>query len=279
MPRTTRREFVAAAGATLAVGPLAQAPTVLTPRTVRPVVVASANGYKYKNGGPRTTVEEAFQRIRRGEDVLDALIAGVNICELDPDETGVGYGGLPNADGVVQLDASCMHGPRKRAGRVAALRACARRPLVAKAVMEQTDHHLLVGADAQKFARQLGFAIEDDLNTENSRKRWLEWKRRIDPAHYLDPAEGVRGRTRAAGDDGRAASSTREHFYGTINCNGVNADGDICGVTTTSGLAWKIPGAWAIRRSSAPGSTWTGRWARRAPPDAARPTSTTCARS
>ena len=118
--RVSRREFVKAgtvAGIVGAARPgLAQGPTVLAPKTVKPVVVASANGNKYKNGGPRTAVEEAFLRIMRGEDVLDSVIAGVNIVELDPEDDSVGYGGLPNADGVVQLDSCCMHGPKKRAG-------------------------------------------------------------------------------------------------------------------------------------------------------------------
>jgi N4-(beta-N-acetylglucosaminyl)-L-asparaginase len=122
--------------------------------------------------------------------VLDAILAGVGILELDPTEDSVGYGGIPNADGVVQLDASVMHGPKKRAGAVAALEGVRTPSLVAKAVMETTDHHLLVGVGAQRFARQMGFTIEDDLNTEHSRKLWLEWKRRIDPGHYLDPENG-----------------------------------------------------------------------------------------
>ena len=108
-------------------------------------------------------------------DVLDALIAGVNIVELDPADTSVGYGGLPNADGVVQLDASVMHGPRKRAGAVGALEGVKTPSLVAKAVLEHTDHHLLVGRDAQTFARNMGFEILPDLNTPASRSRWLEW--------------------------------------------------------------------------------------------------------
>src|SRR5262249_56750085 len=106
----------AAAAASRAYG---QAPAVVT--STRPVVISSANGFKYRNGGPRTCVEEAFLRITRGEDVLEALIAGVNIVELDPEEDSVGYGGLPNADRVGQLDASRMHAPRQRAGAVAAI--------------------------------------------------------------------------------------------------------------------------------------------------------------
>src|SRR5690606_20725455 len=127
------------------------------------------NGNMYKNGGSRTCVETAFAMITDGKDVLDALIAGVNIVELDPEDTSVGYGGLPNADGVVQLDASCMHGPRKRAGAVACLEGVRTPSLVAQKVMNETDHHLLVGTDAQTFARNMGFTIEDDLNTERSR--------------------------------------------------------------------------------------------------------------
>jgi N4-(beta-N-acetylglucosaminyl)-L-asparaginase len=137
-------------------------------------VISSVNGHRYKNGGPRTCVEEAHLRITRGEDVLDALTAGVSILELDPEETGVGYGGLPNGEGVVQLDACCMHGPKKQAGGVAALEGVRTPSLVAQAVMANTDHHLLVGPGAQTFARQMGFTIEPDLNTDRSRALWLE---------------------------------------------------------------------------------------------------------
>jgi N4-(beta-N-acetylglucosaminyl)-L-asparaginase len=180
--------------------------------------------------------------ITEGRDVLDALIAGVNIVELDPEDTSVGYGGLPNAEGVVQLDASCMHGPRRRAGAVACLEGVRTPSLVAQKVMDDTDHHLIVGRDAQTFARNMGFKIEDDLNTERSRSRWLEWKRRTDPLHYLDPIKrdaALRGVERDMIAEGLVDPN---HFYGTINCNGVNAKGEVCGATTTSGLAWKIPG-------------------------------------
>lgn len=247
----TRRDFVkagAAAGLTLAgggsglgVSPLVAAPRSVS-RSVSPVVIASANGNRYKNGGPRTAVEEAFQRITKGEDVLDALIAGVNICELDPEEAGVGYGGRPNADGVVQLDSCCMHGPKKQAGGVAALEGVRAPSLVAKAVMENTDHHLLVAAGAQGFARDMGFEIEDDLNTDKSRGLWLEWKRRLDPEHYLDPAKRGAESQRVTREMIAEGLIDPLHYLGTINCNGVNASGDVCGVTTTSGLAWKIPG-------------------------------------
>jgi N4-(beta-N-acetylglucosaminyl)-L-asparaginase len=114
--------------------------------------------------------------------------------------------------------------------------------LVAKAVMEHTDHHLLVGRDAQTFARQLGFTIEDDLNTERSRQRWLEWKRRLDPDHYPDRAQREAASDRIRGQMIAEGWLDEEHVYGTIHCSAVNGRGEIGGVTTTSGLAWKIPG-------------------------------------
>ena len=247
MVKVNRREFVKAgtAAGLAASAPgasLAGAPAVRRQSSSRPVVVASGNGHQYKNGGPRTCVETAFERIIKGEDVLDALIAGVNIVELDPADTSVGYGGLPNAEGVVQLDASVMHGPTKRAGAVACLEGVRMPSLVAKRVMEETDHHLIVGNDAQRFARTMGFEIEDDLNTPASRKAWLEWKRRTDPLHYLDPVKKQAALRQVEQDMMNEGWVDPNHFYGTINCNGVNAKGDVCGVTTTSGLAWKIPG-------------------------------------
>jgi N4-(beta-N-acetylglucosaminyl)-L-asparaginase len=219
----------------------AQAPAVRT-GGVRPLVIASANGHRFRNGGPKTCVETAFELMTKGTDVLEALIAGVNINELDPAESGVGYGGLPNADGVVQLDSCCMHGPRKRAGGVACLEGVRTPSRVAHAVMENTDHHLLVGKDAQRFAAGMGFTIEADLNTENSRRLWLEWKRRIDPEHYLDPKKRGEASLQAGLQMVRDGLIDADHFWGTINCDGINARGEICGVTTTSGLAWKIPG-------------------------------------
>jgi N4-(beta-N-acetylglucosaminyl)-L-asparaginase len=244
--KVTRREFVkagAVAGAAVAAAPLlAQGPAVVAPRGPKPVVVASANGNKFKNGGPRTCVEEAFARLARGEDPLDAIMAGVNIVELDPEDVSVGYGGLPNADGIVQLDASCMHGPKKRAGAVAALEGVRTPSLVAKAVMQHTDHHLIVGKDAQAFARRMGFKIEDDLNTDRSRALWLEWKRRSDPEHWLDPDQRAAAADRARDQMVAERLVDADHAYGTINCDALSPKGEIAGATTTSGLAWKIPG-------------------------------------
>lgn len=246
MSQVSRREFIAttaAAGVVAAAKPFAAGPEVIVKQQSRPVVVASGNGHNYKNGGTKTCVETAFERIARGDDVLDAVIAGVNIVELDPRDDSVGFGGLPNADGVVQLDACCMHGPRKAAGGVGASEHVKTPSLLAKAVMDHTDNHLLAGKDVTTFARNLGFEIVDDLNTPNSRAKWLEWKKRTDPLHDIkDPDAKAAAFDQVMLDMVREGLVNENHIFGTINCNGVNAAGDVCGVTTTSGLAWKIPG-------------------------------------
>ena len=237
MTKMKRRDFIvtgAAAGIAF--------PMIMKQSTVKPLVIASANGNRFKNGGSVTAVQKAFQMMTGGSDVLDALIEGVNIVELDPLDDSVGYGGLPNADGIVQLDSSVMHGPRKQAGAVGALEGVRTPSKVARAVMQSTDHHLIVGKGAQDFARNMGFPIEEDLNTPNSRKQWLEWKRRTDPGHYLDPKTRAEAGHRVALEMVAEGKLREENLHGTINCDGINSRGEICGVTTTSGLAWKIPG-------------------------------------
>src|SRR5688500_1032177 len=240
-----RREFLQSATTLSALSvvdiglPRPEAPAIIRQRAARTMVVSSSNGNWFKNGGTKTCIQLAFEKITQRSDVLDAIIACVNIHELDPAEPYVGYGGLPNADGVVQLDASCMHGPRKRAGAVAALEGVRTPSLVAKAVMDLTDNHLLVGHGAQVFARNAGFTIEADLNTEYSRKEWLKWKQKTDSSSYPDPR-----RRPPSGDDNDAPEgfALTTHMHGTIHCSGANAAGDVCGVTSTSGRAFKIPG-------------------------------------
>ena len=185
----------------------------------------------------------------RGADPLDAAIAGVTIVELDPTDNSVGLGGLPNEDGVVQLDASCMHGPTKRAGSVACLEGIATPASVARAIMEHTDHIMLVGADAKRFALRMGFR-EQNLLTEESRQMWLRWKSRLNTDDaWLDAQRDTTTRPRPMDE---ASADSREHVFhdaagvpwttGTINLCAVDARGDIGSVTTTSGLSWKIPG-------------------------------------
>jgi N4-(beta-N-acetylglucosaminyl)-L-asparaginase len=199
-----------------------------------PVIVSSANGIR--------GVARAYDMIaRQNADTLDAIIAGVNIQELDPDDQSVGLGGLPNEEGVVQLDASCMHGPTRRAGAVGALEGIATPSLVAKAVMDHTDHIMLVGAGAKKFALEMGFT-EQNLLTEKSRRDWLRWKACLNPLdNWLDArSDSVTAPNTASipFDDPLHVKFTT----GTINMNAVNAAGDMSSVTTTSGLSWKVPG-------------------------------------
>jgi N4-(beta-N-acetylglucosaminyl)-L-asparaginase len=242
-----RRQFVrrgtaaAIAAASPSVG-FGQAPSVVTPRSARPVVVSSANGNQFRNGGAQTCVEKAFSMIAAGADVLDAVIAGVNIVELDPQETSVGYGGLPNGDGIVQLDSCCMHGRLRRAGGVAEIEGVKTPSLVARAVADLTDHHLIVGAGATDFARRAGFDVVPDLNTSRSRAAWLKWKRKTDPLHYLAPEDRAIEVKKITLDIMREFGFDTRHYYGTINCSALGPKGDIGGVTTTSGLAFKIPG-------------------------------------
>lgn len=245
--KINRRDFVvtgAAAGLSLTIPTTirAEAPAVITRSAAIPLVIASGNGNRFKNGGTQTAVEKAFSMITSGADVLDAVVAGVNIVELDPLDDSVGYGGLPNADGVVQLDSCCMHGPKKRAGGVAGIEGIRTPASVAKEVLLQTDHHLLVGKGAQDFGRNVGFTVEADLNTPNSRAKWLEWKRRTDPLHYLDPKTRADAEHRIRLEMVAEGLLEAEHMYGTINCDAINSKGEICGVTTTSGMSFKIPG-------------------------------------
>jgi N4-(beta-N-acetylglucosaminyl)-L-asparaginase len=176
-----------------------------------------------------------MELIQQGKDALDAVIAGVNIVEADPKDNSVGYGGLPNEDGVVELDASVMHGPTGRGGCVAALRNIMHPSNVARQVMERTDHVLLVGEGALRFARAHGFK-EQDLLTDESRAAWLKWKENLSPTDDWLPPHDVNSK-----GIGQVLEAYRRH-YGTINCNALDLQGNLSGCTTTSGLSFKIPG-------------------------------------
>ena len=191
------------------------------------VALASANGVQ--------AVERVIEMIHNNADALDAVIAGVNIVEDDPNDTSVGYGGLPNEEGVVELDAAVMHGPTHRAGAVASLRNIKNPSKVARVVMERTDHVLLVGEGALRFARAHGFK-EEDLLTDASRAEWLKWKENLSNTDdWLPPHT----------KDDKDIGGLFEPFFrntGTIHCSAIDRKGNISCVTTTSGLAYKIPG-------------------------------------
>ena len=192
-----------------------------------PVVISSGNG--------RNAVAEAMRLIENGADALDAVIGGVNLVEEDPADMSVGYGGLPNADGIVQLDSAVMHGPTGRAGSVAAIEGIKYPSKVARLVLQRTDHVLLVAQGAQRFAQMHGFPVEN-LLTEKARRVWVRWVETLStkddylPPHSMDDTE-----------IGANLEDVVRH-YGTIHCSAVDLSGNISSVTTTSGLAFKIPG-------------------------------------
>ena len=236
--KCTRREFLrtSAAAAVAASAASSAALKAQPPQTTqkapggeprRPIVVSSANGLK--------AIEKAMAMLKEKADPLDAVIAAVNIVEDDPNDHSVGLGGLPNEDGVVELDASVMYGPTHKAGAVAALQKIRNPSSVAKLVMQRTDHVLLVGEGALRFAKAHGFK-EEDLLTDEARKIWLKWKESHSTQDdWLSPEE-------AASQPSARGGPLIEHTWGTINCCAVDLAGDIAGVTTTSGLSYKIPG-------------------------------------
>jgi N4-(beta-N-acetylglucosaminyl)-L-asparaginase len=215
------------------------------------IAIASSNGAR--------ACARAIEVIRSGGDTLDAAIAGVNINEEDPDDSSVGYGGLPNEDGVVELDACVMHGPTRRAGSVASLRGIKTPSKVAKLVMTETDHIMLAGEGALRFAKAQGFR-EENLLTERSRLAWLVWKRSLKdgrghsnwsdgldaPPSAQPPKPGAWLREQFPDVDAEtlawAYDVAANPITGTISCLTLNARGEMSGVTTTSGLSWKIPG-------------------------------------
>ena len=274
----SRREFLGEAAVGVGVAALASPlqieaarvgsqesrPPAAALRGTPPLSVSSGNGL--------AAVNKAVEVMRGGGDTLDAVIAGVNIVELDPKDNSVGYGGLPNERGDVELDASVMHGPTRRAGAVASIRGVREPSKVARAVLERTDHILIVGQGARDFATAHGFE-DTNLLTEESRIAWLRWKETLSPTDKWGPtpfmpapaspagqkkiAEGARSARasdRLAEAYANGDARRREELLawadevahrpptGTINCLALDAASDISGVTTTSGLAWKIPG-------------------------------------
>lgn len=211
-----------------------------SPRAARAGGGQSANGLlAVSSGNGLRATERAMEMMRGGSDAIDAVIEGVNIVEDDPDDISVGYGGLPNEDGVVQLDSCCMHGPTHNAGSVGALEGIRNPSKVARLVMEQTDHVLLVGKGAQDFARAHGFETEN-LLTDRSRRIWLDYKAGLSEEDDWFPPEEDESVSYQGLEVYGSGKDTR--ITGTISCLGLDQVGNISGVTTTSGLFYKIPG-------------------------------------
>ncbi len=229
----------------------------------RPIIVCAHNGYAY--------LEDAFAFLKSGGDTLDAALRVVKGPEDDPNDDTVGLGGIPNEEGVVELDACCMHGPTRRAGSVGGVRNIKNVSLVSKAVFEHTGHVMLVGEGAERFAVAMGFPREN-LLTEHSRKIWLLWKEYhsnedwwgpglADP-HWQAPDtkpsdtpqsefwhERYRRLEEHAAKLNIAPELRREALRtvlfpptGTIHCSALNEKGEVSGCTTTSGLGFKLPG-------------------------------------
>ena len=229
----------------------------------RPILISAHNGFNY--------LDDAFAYLKSGGDTLDSAIRVVKGPENDPNDTSVGLGGLPNEEGVVELDACCMHGPTRRAGSVGAVRNIKNVSMVAQAVMQHTGHVMLVGEGAERFAVAVGFPREN-LLTDRSRKIWLLWKENhsnedwwgpgIADPNWKPPRTSPEAKpqadlwqdrilqlhARAAAlciePEFRMAAVRRVLFppTGTIHCSALNDKGEISGVTTTSGLAFKLPG-------------------------------------
>jgi N4-(beta-N-acetylglucosaminyl)-L-asparaginase len=205
----------------------------------RPLIISSANGLH--------ALDKGMDILKKGGDTLDAVVAAVTVVEDDPNDDSVGYGGLPNEEGEVELDASVMHGPTHRAGSVASVRRIKNVSRLAKTVMENTNHVMLVADGARRYAVAEGFE-EMNLLTEHSRKIWLAWKAKtsfnwrpgIDSPEWKEHMAAL-----FDGNQEEIAYAERVIAHprmGTIPCMAVDAKGDISATTTTSGLSWKIPG-------------------------------------
>jgi N4-(beta-N-acetylglucosaminyl)-L-asparaginase len=229
-----RRDFVrtgAAVGAGAAIlGHRPASALDILGRADGPLIITS-----HTNETGRNAMREGWEILASGGTALDAVERGANVIEVDPEDTSVGYGGLPNADGVVQLDASIMDGRTYNAGAVASLEGIKNPTSIARLVMERTDHVLLVGPGALEFAKSFGYE-EENLMTERSRAAWLRWRERLSDKDDWGPPDHLRGLegTELGGEDA--------FLYGTTNVLAIDMNGDVAGVTTTSGLSWKIPG-------------------------------------
>jgi len=243
MERWTRRKFflTSLAGSALASAGKLLGAAATPAQGTRPLIISSTNGLHALGKG--------MDILKRGGDTLDAALAVVTVLEDDPKVTSVGYGGLPNEEGEVELDASVMHGPTRRAGSVASVRRIKNVAQLAKTVMEKTNHVMIVGDGARRFAVAEGFP-EMNLLTDESRLAWLAWKASsslnwrpgIDSPEWKEHMAALLDTPERAALQPWIEEVIAHPPTGTIPCMAVDAKGDISATTTTSGLAWKIPG-------------------------------------
>jgi len=229
-----RRSFAAGAGAA-ALGRVPDLAAMAPPSGAGvPAIITS-----HANETGQEAMRASWDILSGGGTALDAVERGANIIELDPNDHSVGYGGLPNSDGVVQLDASIMDGRTYNAGSVASLENIIHASSIARLVMERTDHVMIVGPGALEFAKSFGYE-EEDMLTEEAREIWVRWREQLSESDPWGPAAHLRG-TDIPGAPAPLEYGGENH-YGTTNVLAVDANGDIAGITTTSGWSWKIPG-------------------------------------
>ncbi len=257
MPNFSRRTFLAAPPAVLAALALGRQGPPLTPTPAPPADpvrnITTREGDSYRGAvtiaslnGLRAT-QRAWELMKEGYDPADCIVQGVRIIENDPEDTSVGYGGLPNEDGIVELDASVMHGPTHKCGAVASIRNIKNPAMVALDVLRRTDHCLIVGEGALRFAKQMGY-VEENLLTERARQEWQKWREnlgleddRLNDSQRDDPSGKVWNENRSLGRHDFSTGPIQYHT-GTVHCSMVDEAQNIASCTTTSGLSWKIPG-------------------------------------
>lgn len=242
MPRRISRRFFFKRSAGLGAGALLWRPAALladatdgpphTSQSGGPFIITS-----HSNETGRRGVEAAWEILSSGGSALDAVEKATNVIEVDPEDTSVGYGGLPNERGVVQLDSSIMDGKTYSAGSVAALENIKTPCSVARLVMERTDHVMLVGAGALEFAKSWGFK-EENLLTDKARRRWIEWRERHSDRDDWGPPEHLK----KPAESGASGDERLEYTHGTVNVLAVDSNGDVAGITSTSGMSYKLPG-------------------------------------
>lgn len=239
----SRRGFVRSGAAGFGAGLVGVRPQVRARSSSEgtPLIITS-----HDNATGQEAMAVGWDILNGGGSALDAVEAAANHIEVDPEDMSVGYGGLPNEHGVIQLDASIMDGRTYNAGSVASLEGIKTPSSVARLVMERTDHVMLVGPAALEFAKSFGYQ-EEDLMTPATRAAFLRWRERHSPTDDWGPPEHM-VETASESPEPEAPAYGLEHggslefTYGTTNVLAVDGNGDVAGITTTSGLSWKING-------------------------------------